>query len=191
MLTGNDIPFPKNQTCKLCISRPCRRLFSGRVYPGKMIFVHRSEFLSLPCHTPNLKPDQDEEEAAALTDDLVVTSGKVNVTNPRWEHVDEDLKTDFPDTACAGDKIRLLADVTGVPEGAPVTFDIFDVSSDPPFRIATEKGKNEKGTACGVWTVDDPDGKSRELKLEFEGIAKSKASPRAEIKTQVKFDFSY
>lgn len=190
MLPGNEAPFPENQTCKLCIARPCKRLFSGRVYPGKMIFVHHGDFLSWPCHTPVLKPEADEEDVAALTDDLVVTTGKVTVTNPRWEHVNEVLKADFPDAACAGDKICLLVDVTGIPDGAPVTFDIYDVSSEPPFRIATAKGKNEKGAARGEWTVEDPNKIGQGLKLEFEGVAKSKASVRAEIGTMLKFEFS-
>jgi hypothetical protein len=181
MLPGNEAPFPNNQTCKLCIARPCRRLFSGRVFPGKMIFVHHSEFLSWPCHTPVLKPEADQDQEAALTDDLVVTTGKVTVTNPRWEHVDEDKKTDSPDKAAVGDDVILMVDVSGVPEGSPVTFDIYDVSSDPPLRIASAKGTNEKGTAKGEWTVEDPNEMGEELKLEFEGVAKSKASERAEI----------
>jgi hypothetical protein len=182
MLFGKEVPFPDHPTCKLCVTRPCKRLFSGRVYPGKMIAIHHSEFLSWPCHTPTLKPQDDAGgEEVALTDDIEVVSGKVTVTNPRWEHADEDKKSSTPDTTMVGDKVFLYVDVSGVPEGSPVTFDIFDVSTDPPFRIATAKGKNESGTAKGEWTVEDPNEKGEELKLEFEGIAKSKASERREI----------
>ncbi len=191
MLNSGEVPFPKNETCKLCVSRPCRRLFTGSVYPGKMVFAHHSEFQTWPCHVPNLTPAEEQAEEAALTDELVVTTGKVTVTNPRWEHADEDRKSSSPDTAMVGDTVILMVDVSGVPEGSPVTFDVFDVSTDPPFRIGSAKGKNEGGTAKGEWEVEDPNEKGEELKLEFEGVAKSKASERCEVKIKSPLTIAY
>lgn len=186
MLDFNKPPFPENPACKSCMLRPCRQLFSGRVYPGKMIFVHHSEFISLPCHQPNfLKNQAEKTEEVALTDELAdtVTDQKkpVTVTNPRWEHLAEDKKSSTPDTTSIGDEVNLYVDVTGVPNGLRVTFDIFDISSNPPMRIATASGNIEQGTACGKWTVEDPSERGEDLKIEFEGIAKSKASERKEI----------
>jgi hypothetical protein len=188
MINWNQPTFPNNSVCENCIARPCKRLFSGRVYPGKMLFLHRREFLSLPCYRPHFAmEDNDGTEAAALTDDLEVTSGEISVTNPRWEHVDEDKKSTTPDIAMVGDEVYLYVDVSGVPEGATVTFDVFDVSSDPPFRIGSASGKNQQGTAQGKWMVDDPSEKGDELKVEFEGIAKSRASERREIPLSMVF----
>jgi hypothetical protein len=76
MLSGNEIPFPDNQVCKQCLTRPCKRLFAGRVYPGKMIFVHHSEFISLPCHTPNLQAQIDEESDNVVLTDAIETITK-------------------------------------------------------------------------------------------------------------------
>lgn len=182
MQPENDIPFTGNKVCKFCLGRPCRRLFSGYVYPGKMIFVHRRELLSLPCHQPNFCA-QDAEEEAALTDDIPVASANVpvTVTNPRWEHVDEARKSRSPDVARIGDNVMLSADISGIPNGAPVTFDIFDVTDTPSFRIGSASGSNENGTASGTWIIDDPNGHGADLKLEFEAIARSKASERAPI----------
>jgi len=198
MLDFSKPPFPENPACKNCVTRPCKQLFTGRVYPGKMIFVHRRDFIFLPCHQPNFLKNQEEKtEEVALTDELAETmtdeKKPVNVTNPRWEHVDEEKKSTTPDTAAIGDEVNLYVDVTGVPEGSRVNFDIFDVSSDPPFRIATASGKNEQGTACGKWSVEDPSNKGDELKIGFEGVAKSKASERKEIPVIIEMPawFSY
>jgi hypothetical protein len=80
-----------------------------------------------------------------------------------------------------GDTVKLMADVTGVPEGASVTFDIYDTSENPPMVVASAKGKNEKGVAKGEWVVTDTSGKGADAKLAFEGVVKSKVSGRAEI----------
>jgi len=151
MLAPGQSPFPDNSECKRCLTKPCRRLFVGQVYPGKMIFVHRRDFISLPCHQPNFFKNQEEKtEEVALTDELAETmideKKPVTVTNPRWEHVDKEKKSNTPDTAGIGDEVYLYVDVAGVPEGSRVTFDVFDVSSDPPMRIATVSGKNEQGS---------------------------------------------
>jgi hypothetical protein len=118
---------------------------------------------------------------AALTDDIVIVSGPVTIANPRWEHRDENKKAGSPDALSFNDTIVLMADVTGIPEGAAVTFDIYDTSEDPPMVVDSAKGKNEKGIAKGDWVVIDKSGKGTEAKLEFEAVAKSKASERCEI----------
>ncbi|MBN1760716.1 MAG: Ig-like domain-containing protein [Chitinispirillaceae bacterium] len=121
-------------------------------------------------------------EAAALTDALeTAPESSMTVSNPRWEHSDEKRKEKSPAIVVAGDAIALMVDITGYPEGAPVTFDIFDACSDPSMRIDTVKGKNEGGTARITWTVADPNERRKELKLEFEGSARSKSSGKAPI----------
>ncbi|MBN1306504.1 MAG: hypothetical protein JXA18_01205, partial [Chitinispirillaceae bacterium] len=187
MLFGNEAPFPDNPVCKRCITRPCRRLFSGRMYPGKMIAIHHSEFLSWPCHTPTLKPQEDETgEAAALTDEIEVLSGKVEITNPRWEPVEEAAEGGDPEIPLMGDRVRLLADVKNYPEGAPVSFDIYDVTESTPLRVATIKGTNQGGTASAEWTVEDPQKRGESLKLQFEAGARSKYTQKSDLPWQDK-----
>lgn len=122
-----------------------------------------------------------KEEGAALTDDLETPLSNITVTNPRWEHVDESRKNEAPTVARVGDTIALLVDVSEYPEGAPVTFDIFDKTREPAMRIETERGKNEGGIARIEWVVSDPDEQGAALKLEFEGSARSKSSGRVPI----------
>ncbi|MBN1306444.1 MAG: hypothetical protein JXA18_00905 [Chitinispirillaceae bacterium] len=182
MLFGKDIPFPEHPVCKRCITRPCKRLFSGRIYPGKMIAVHHSEFLLWPCHTPNLQPQQEASgEAVALTDEIEVITGKLDIANPRWEPVEEAAGGGDPELPLVGDTIRLLADIKNYPEGAPVSFDIYDVTESTPLRIATVKGSNKSGKASAEWVVEDPQKRGEGLKLSFEAGARSKYTQRADI----------
>jgi hypothetical protein len=129
-----------------------------------------------------------KEMETCLTDELaemMVPKAKVAVTNPRWEHTDEEKKNKTPDVTHVGDKIFLFVDVSGIPEGWRITFDIFDASCTPPQRIDTVAGKNDGGSAKVEWTVEDPLGSGEELKLEFEGIAKSKASERCPVAVEI------
>lgn len=128
---------------------------------------------------------QTEAQEEVLTDDLEVVSGPVNLTNPRWEkkekaevEVEDEEKED---KVAFDDTIILMVDVTGIPESAPVTFDIYDTSQDPPMVVDSAKGKNEKGVAKGEWVVTDKSGKGEEVKFAFEAVAKSKVSERCEI----------
>jgi hypothetical protein len=124
---------------------------------------------------------QTEAQDEVLTDELEVVSGPVNLTNPRWEHKDETKKESSPEEVSVDDLIILMADVTGIPESAPVTFDIYDTSEDPPMVVDSAKGKNEGGVAKGEWLVTDKSGKGEDAKLKFEAVAKSKTSDRCEI----------
>lgn len=187
MLFGQDVPFPGNPVCKDCLSRPCKRLFSGRVYPGKMVFVHHSEFVSLPCHTPRLKQNEEGNgEEAALTDDIEMITGQIEITNPRWEPVSETAETGTPESPFMGDTVRLLTDIGNYPEGAPVAFDIYDSTESTPFRIATVRGVNKTGTASVEWVLVDPQKRGDSLKLNFEAYARSKYSQRTDIPWQSK-----
>lgn len=98
MLARGQSPFPDKAECKRCLTKPCQRLFVGRVYPGKMIFVHRSEFIFLPCHKPEFwMKKEDPDNTPALTDDIIVEpKQKVMVTNPRWKHVDKEQNGSSP-----------------------------------------------------------------------------------------------
>lgn len=145
------------------------------------------KMLSTAHYTMHFPFGEDEEppEEECLTDELEVVSGLVTVTNPRWEHKkSEKDKTEVEegsDKASFGQTIILMADVTGIPEGAGITFDIYDTSQEPPMIVDSAKGKIEKGIGKGEWVVTDKSGKSEDARLEFEGIVKSKASERCEI----------
>ena len=182
LLRRDQVPFPNNPACKQCANKPCHQLFAGPIYPGKIIFVHRSKFVRLPCYTPSFEEEKEnKKEPAPLTDDLEVITGQLEISNTRWEHTTDELKTDSADKAVIGDLIELGADIKNYPEKAKVTFDIYDVSSSTPLRITSVESKNENGIAKAQWTVEDPEQKGENLKLAFEAIARSKASPRVNV----------
>jgi hypothetical protein len=142
-------------------------------------WLHAYEALDLQ----RAKPQQQEQ--AAVTDGMAApATGPVTVNNPRWEHVDKQKRKDTPDIAEIGDSVTLKVDVTGIPEGAGVDFDLFDTASSSPTRaIERVHTRLQGGTASAQWTVKDPrkSGESRDIKLAFEGIARDKASERCEI----------
>jgi hypothetical protein len=183
MLAPGQSPFPKKTECKQCLTKPCHHLFVGRVYPGKITFVHHSEFAALTTHRPDFRMKKDDDAgAAALTDNIeVAPKEKVTVTNPRWEHVDEERKKNNPKEAAFGDPIFLMADIQNYPEGAPVTFDIFDTTENLPLRRDSVKGTNSQGVGKGEWKVIDKSGKGEAQKLSFEAIAKSMATDKCPI----------
>src|SRR5690554_3813171 len=192
LLRRDQVPCPNNPACKQCANKPCHQLFAGPIYPGKIIFVHRSKFVRLPCYTPSFEEEKEnKKEPAPLTDDLEVITGQLEISNPIWEHTTDELKTDSADKAVIGDLIELGADIKNYPEKAKVTFDIYDVSSNTPLRITSVESKNENGVAKARWTVEDPEKKGENLKLAFEAIARSKASSRVEVPIIPKIDCDF
>jgi hypothetical protein len=191
MLLGrNESPFPENPHCKRCASKNCRELLVQPLFPGKVIFVHRRHFCSIPDFIPSWRDEENATPAqeVALTDDLEIVSGPVTVKNPRWEHKKNEEKDKveveiekLKDTASFGNTITLMVDVTGMPEGSGITFDIYETSKTPPMCVASTKGKIENGIGKGDWVITDKSGLGNESKLAFEGVAKSKASVRCEI----------
>jgi hypothetical protein len=183
ILGRNEIPFPDNIHCKRCLSKNCRELLVQPLFPGKVIFVHRKRFCSIPDYVPSWRNQENGTPAqeVALTDDLEIVSEPVTAINPCWEHKDETKKENSADKAAFGDTILLMVDVTGMPEGSGITFDIYETSEDPPMCVATVNGKIENSVGKGVWIVTDKSGKGEKSKLAFEGIAKSKASERCDI----------
>jgi hypothetical protein len=132
------------------------------------------------------KPHNQKKETSDddLPDDTTPAGQEtLAVTNPRWEHRDETMKSNTPDNAHAGDTITLLADISGYVDQGKVTFDIYDTSGSSPQRIDTVYGKNENGTASAEWTVEDPrrPEDEKELTLAFEVHARSRHSERKEI----------
>jgi hypothetical protein len=147
-----------------------------------MVFVNQRDFVVLPCYRLDLRRKEVVSDfAPALTDAIEVITGRVEINNPRWEHTNLDKKEASPDKAAFGDKVLLMADIKNYPNGAPMTFDIFDISENPPLRIATAQGENEQGVGKGEWVVTDNSGKGEEQKLAFEAIARSKATEKKEI----------
>ena len=176
----NESPFPDNKTCSACVHKPCRRVLAGNIYPGKLTFVSRKDFVSLSCmHT--LAQQEQQEEQEALTDNMEVVQGTVELTNPRWEHMDEGRQEDSPDSVILEDSVVLLVDIQNLPEGHSVVFDIYDTSSEPAQRIDTVKGTHESGVGKAEWVVKDIMGKGKKLKLAFDASAKSRVSDRVPI----------
>lgn len=102
----------------------------------------------------------------------------LTVTNPRWEHVDQQRGKDSPDAAAGGDLVRLMVDVTGASNGAVVTFRVFDASISPAGRVAAVRGEVQDGIGTAEWEIKrDRQG----AKLEFEGMVRRVGSERAEI----------
>ncbi|MBN1601946.1 MAG: hypothetical protein JW915_10070 [Chitinispirillaceae bacterium] len=145
ILGRNEVPFPDNPHCKRCLSKNCRELLVQPLFPGKVIFVHRKRFCSIPDYIPSWR---DQENAApaqetALTDDLEIVEGPVEISTPAWKHKDEELAESSSENAAEGDTIVLSVQVKNYPESASVTFDIYDVSGSPRFLIKSIKGPNE------------------------------------------------
>jgi hypothetical protein len=146
-------------------------------------YPQMTKMLSTAHYTMHFPFGKDEEvpKEECLTDELEMVSGPVNVTNPRWEHKNEAKRESSPEMATFNDTIILMADVTGMPEGSGITFDIYDTSEDPPMCVDSAKGRIQSGVGKGEWVVTDKSGKGEDARLEFEGIARSKASLRCEI----------
>jgi hypothetical protein len=125
--------------------------------------------------------EKKEEERAAATDEMGETAADgadiVELTNPRWEHVDDARKEKSPDAASGGDRVSLAVDVKGIPEGAEVVFDIYDTSQSPPQRVATVRGANEGGVARATWDLGDSGGPVKSVVLRLPaGTSEEKSS---------------
>ncbi|MCX7725555.1 MAG: hypothetical protein N2053_01770, partial [Chitinispirillaceae bacterium] len=80
------------------------------------------------------------------------------------------------------------------PDGAPVKFDVYDLSGDKPFLMKTLSGKNEGGKAEVEWEVEvssKSQSEDGELRIGFEGYARSKYSERKEIGVREKKEEEY
>jgi len=125
-----------------------------------------------------------KKEQVFLTDDFeyVPQSTKpLKITNPRWEHKDEQKSEDTPDTAAFGDTIILKADLENHIESGAVTFDVYDTSVKPPRKVGSANGLNKKKIGQAEWLVTDKFGNSADALLEFDASAKSKTTSRCKI----------
>lgn len=112
---------------------------------------------------------------------------QLSVTNPRWEHVDQQRSDETPDSTVEGDTITLNVDVSGASDGSRVTFKIYDTSQTPPSRIGVARGEVEGGVGTAQWEVNPRRDNSQ---LEFEGAVRRVSSERAEIVVLPEFEFS-
>jgi hypothetical protein len=112
---------------------------------------------------------------------------QLSVTNPRWEHVDQQRSDETPDSTIEGDTITLNVDVNGASDGTLVTFRIYETSQTPPSRIGVARGKVEGGVGTAQWEVNP---RRDHPQLEFEGAVRRVSSGRAEIVVLPEFEFS-
>lgn len=159
------------------------------------IFYHTNAAMSAWLHTyenPNLqriRPPAQQEQAAVSDAVADPATGPVNITNPCWEHVDADKRSSRPEKALFGDVVTLKVDITGVPDGAGVRFDLFDTASDRPTNpVASVKTRKATPTTTSEWTVTDTrkSGDSHDVAFEFEGVARDKPSSRVQIEVEVR-----
>jgi hypothetical protein len=123
-----------------------------------------------------------EDDTPALTDDFEEapkTDKPLKITNPRWEHKDEEKVNNSPDIAENANSIILKADLENYTENATVQFDIYDTSQKPPKRIAHINGKNIRNVATGEWKVSFKQDHLPEL--EFDASAYSETTSRCPI----------
>jgi hypothetical protein len=165
IITAVGVPFNWQSDTKM------RQWFfvdaSTIVFPGE---VHREQ--------------QEEEPDAAESD----ATTNLSITNPRWEHVNQNTKKSSPDRTRTGDIVKLMADTRNAPAGATVTFRICDTSAQPPREIDVVDGSVENNTATAQWTVDlDTSGAP---KIEFEARCQGRTTKMVEIGV-VKREFEF
>lgn len=107
------------------------------------------------------------------------------MTNPRWEHADQNAAEKRSETTLLGDKIVLKADVTNVTDGTSILFKVFDTAVSPPQQIAMIVGHVTGGVGSAEWQV------KKLTELEFEAKVRWSVSERAEIPIARVFVFSF
>lgn len=127
-----------------------------------------------PRPAPEAQPREEPEE--------------LTVTNPRWEHVDQNRAESSPDTAMVGDLVRLMADVTGAADGSRAIFKVLDTSISPPSRVGSARGEVEGGIGTAEWEVKTG---RRGAQLEFEASVRRVGSERAELPVAEAFGFTF
>jgi hypothetical protein len=131
-------------------------------------------------------PKQEKKEENAVTDTMEAApaQGSFTISNPRWEHKDEQRKKTSPTKAFFDDVIVLMADISGIPEGAGADLSVYDnKSSTPTTAVDKIHTRVESGIVKAEWTVKDPreDDNKRIPGLEFEAVARDKSSGKAAI----------
>ena len=164
--------------------RLCRISFNDVLMGYRTIHPQSERDHNRKMFLGDMIPVKDEE--VVLTDDYTgplpsSNRGKIlQITNPRWEHKDEQKKTDTPDTAAFGDTIILKADIENYVESGAVVFDIYDSSVKPPRKVASANGRNTQGTGQAEWVVTDTK-TTPESTYEFEALAKGKNTERCPV----------
>jgi hypothetical protein len=125
---------------------------------------------------------EKKKEEVFLTDDFdyVPAPRPILITNPRWEHIDEERADESPDCVEFDDNIILKADVENYADGGDIIFTIYDTSEKPPRKVTSVNGKNKKKIGSAEWVVSDKNGKGTP-KLEFDASAASSVTERCPI----------
>jgi hypothetical protein len=111
------------------------------------------------------------------------------VKNPRWEHVDENMKKESPDIALADDLVALMVDVSNISDGTTVTFKIFDTATGK--RVGMVLGEVSDGVGLAEWRVRASlRREENKPSLKFEARTRGLVSERATIAVGVPFRFS-
>lgn len=112
---------------------------------------------------------------------------ELTVTNPRWEHTDQERGNETPESTVEGDIITLKVDVNSAADGSRVTFKVYDTSIEPASRVGLARGEVQGGTGSAVWEVRF---RRDNVELEFEGAVRRVSSERADIVVLPEFEFS-
>ncbi len=154
---------------------------------GNRTFKEQWAFAFLLFGMNKMKYAEDEKAltSSAVSDEMIddEPNVKLDIKNLRWEHTDEQLKKDSPDTASEGDTIKLLADFENYIDGAGVDFFVSDKSSGTKKQLKKIHTRCNKMAAEVEWEVyiskagEEPD-------IIFEVEARSLLKGPCEIKIE-------
>ncbi len=122
------------------------------VYFGQILLVipdqaERAKGM-MPIAQPRIRVKDVVQAAKKLADQKAI------LTNPRWEHTDESLKTERPTLCLTGDTVKLMGDVEGI-SGA-VTFHLFQKSDSKEELLEKPIDGTISGTTCSCsWKVTE------------------------------------
>lgn len=124
---------------------------------------------------------QDELETEALTDALIGgNDSEFSISDPRWEHVDQNKAANDPEHASCADHIKLMATVEGVVNGAGVDFTVYKTVDQKEQVIANVHGRNQNGHAEVEWTIPDDIDVNTDA-LSFAAEVRSRQTQRRDI----------
>jgi len=100
------------------------------------------------------KKKEEPSSEVAANEDIDNEKPPLEIKNLRWEHADEQLKNDTPDSANEGYTIKLLADFENYVDGAGVDFIVSDKSTGTKKQLKKIHTRCKNGASEVEWFVD-------------------------------------